>query len=195
MACECSEVNHKFVLAKDFNLIKKKTQNFQADSRFIHQLLFEKVGLSLMEKIAFIRKVHTSTRGVRLWCFSVFIDNGLTFDLDSNPPLIKIIIYNSCSQIIYLHLTPFLVSYSFTPSLCVSSFTASMNLFIILCPVYPLSKPSQDAFLIFPTNCSTWAKVLIFNLAILTELTPSVVTVNFCQELDHQASSSCGGAV
>lgn len=44
---------------------------------------------------------------------------------------------------------PFLASYSVTPTFCVSSFTASMNLFIILYPVYPLSKPSQDASLTF----------------------------------------------
>lgn len=57
MACECSEVNHKFVLAEDFNLIKKP-KNIHSGSKFIHQLLFEKV--------AFISKAHTSTRGVRL---------------------------------------------------------------------------------------------------------------------------------
>lgn len=147
-ACECSEVNHKFVLAEDFNLIKKP-KNIHSGSKFIHQLLFEKVGLSLIEKIAFISKAHMSTRGVRLWCFSGFVDNGLTLDLDRNIPLIKIIIYNSCSHIIYLHVTPFLASYSVTPTFCVSSFTASMNLFIILCPVYPLSKPYQDASLTF----------------------------------------------
>lgn len=138
MACECSEVNHKFVLAEDFNL---KPKNIHSGSEFIHQLLFEKVGLSLIEKIAFISKAHTSTRG--------FVDNGLTLDLDRNIPLIKIIIYNSCSHIIYLHVTPFLASYSVTPTFCVSSFTASTNLFIILFPVYPLSKPSQDASLTF----------------------------------------------
>lgn len=127
----------------------KNPKNIHSGSKFIHQLLFEKVGLGLIEKIAFISKAHTSTRDVRLWCFSGFVGNGLTLDLDRNIPLIKIIIYNSCSHIIYLHVTPFLASYSVTPTFCVSSFTASMNLFIILCPVYPLSKPSQDASLTF----------------------------------------------
>lgn len=36
MACECSEVNHKFVLAEDFNLIKKKKTSILAPSLSIN---------------------------------------------------------------------------------------------------------------------------------------------------------------